>query len=223
MTTFPRSPRLIKGAIVALDQTSSRVERTIAFQYNPDTLSRTLQVQATGGEGGARSEALRLKGAPTETLRLEIELDATDQLEKAETTAVNFGIYPQLSALETLIYPTWEQIDSNMQQAAQGTLEIVPPEAPLTLLVWGKKRVLPVRLTDFSIAEEAYDVNLNPIRAKVSLSLRVLNYDDLPWEQRGAKLFSSHHRDKQAMARKGIISDRREAIQLTQVDINSLL
>lgn len=218
MTTFPRSPRLIKGALVTLDPASNRVERTIPFQYNPDTLARTLQVQAIEASG-ARSEALRLKGAPTETIRLEVEIDATDQLEQAENTAVSLGVYPQLSALETLVYPTSDRMSQNMDNAARGTLEVIPLEAPMTLLVWGRKRVLPVRLTDFSITEEAYDVNLNPIRARVSLSLRVLNYEDLPWGQRGAHLFLSHHREKEQMAAIGIPANR---TNLTGVNINRL-
>ena len=75
----------------------------------------------------------------------------------------------------------------------------------MTLLVWGVNRVLPVRITDFSITEEAYDVSLNPIRAKVSLGLRVLNYDDLPWGGRGARLFLGHHVQKELMALKASI------------------
>jgi Contractile injection system tube protein len=207
MTTFPGSPRLIKGAIVALDSSSNRVVSTVSFQYNPETLSRTLQVQAIEGEAGAQSEALRLKGAPIETMRLDVEIDATDRLEQADNTAVSLGIYPQLSALEILVYPQSSQVAANMEKASRGTLEIIPTEAPLTLLVWGKQRVLPVRLTDFSITEEAYDVNLNPIRAKVSLSLRVLNYNDLPWGQRGSRLFLTHHRNKEQMAKRGNIAN----------------
>lgn len=214
------SPRLVKGAIVAIDPTTNRVARTIVFQYNPETLSRTLQVQAIE-ESGARSEVFRLKGAPTETIRLEIEIDATDRLANGENTAVNLGIYPQLAALETLIYPDVERVSKNMENAARGVLEIIPTEAPMTLLVWGKKRVLPVRLTDFSVNEEAYDVNLNPIRAKVSLSLRVLNYDDLPWGQRGSKLFLTHHREKQNLAKQGQIS-LAEATKVVQINIPNL-
>jgi hypothetical protein len=207
MTTFPGSPRLLKGAIVALDAASNQVISTIPFQYNPESLSRTLQVQAIETEGAARSEALRLKGAPIENIKLDIELDATDKLETADATATSLGIYPQLSALEVLIYPRSSQISRNMQNASFGILEVMPTEAPMTLLVWGKKRVLPVRISDFSITEEAYDVNLNPIRAKVSLGLRILTYDDFPWGQRGARLFFTHHQEKEQMARRGNISN----------------
>ncbi|MGC1310443.1 MAG: hypothetical protein WA885_24700 [Phormidesmis sp.] len=203
MTTFPGSPKLPKGSIVAIDATTNQVVSTVTFQYNPVSLSRTLQPRVAAGDDNTREEALRLEGAPTETLKLDIEFDATDALEKADATAIEFGVYPQLAALETLIYPTTGQVVTNMEMADVGTIEIVPVEAPLTLLSWGKKRVVPVRLTDFSITEDAYDVNLNPIMAKVSLGLRVLNYDDLPWGSLSSKLFLAHHRQKERMARKG--------------------
>jgi hypothetical protein len=77
----------------------------------------------------------------------------------------------------------------------------------MTLLVWGKKRVLPIRINDFSITEEAYDVNLNPIRAKISLGFRILNYDDFPWNQLGARLFFTHHQEKEQLASRGSISN----------------
>ncbi|MEP0916972.1 hypothetical protein NC981_09080 [Leptolyngbya sp. DQ-M1] len=201
-TQFPSNfPRLLKGAIVVLDPSANAISSTLYFQYNPETLTRTLKAQASGKEGGDRSETLRLKGAPIETIKLDIEFDSTGPLSKTEKeNALSLGIYPQLSALETLIYPKSAQVRDTMQQAEQGIVEIVPLEAPMTLLIWGKNRVLPVRLTDFSITEELYDVNLNPIRAKVSLSVRVLNYDDLPWNQRGSKLFFAHHQRKEALA-----------------------
>jgi hypothetical protein len=142
-----------------------------------------------------------------ETISLDVEIDATDQLEKAQQPAISFGIYPQLSALETLIYPRSREVVKNMMQANRGTLEIVPMEAPMTLLVWGGKRLLPIRLTDFSITEEAYDTNLNPIRAKVSLGLRVLNYNDLPWNHRGSKLFLLNHKAKERMAQIAMLAN----------------
>lgn len=207
MTAYPPYPRLLKGAIVALNSSGTTIASTIPFQYNPETLNRTLQVQAAQSEGGDRAEALRLEGAPVETISLDVEIDATDQLEKLEEPAISLGIYPQLSALETLIYPESRVVVNNMKQAERGTLEIVPMEAPMTLLVWGGKRLLPIRLTDFTITEEAYDTNLNPIRAKVSLTLRVLNYNDLPWNQRGAKLFLAHHKAKERMAKRGTVAN----------------
>jgi hypothetical protein len=203
VTTFPGSPKLPKGAIVAVDTKTGKIVSTVSFQYNPESLTRTLESQVAEGANTAREEALRLEGAPIETFKVDIEFDATDKLETGDATTIEFGIYPQLSALETLIYPKSSTVVQNMERANSGMLEIIPTQAPMTLLVWGKNRVLPVRLTDFSITEDAYDINLNPIRAKVSLGLRVLNYNDLPWGERGARLFLGHHQKKEQMARKG--------------------
>ncbi|MDJ0734406.1 MAG: hypothetical protein QNJ47_10095 [Nostocaceae cyanobacterium] len=207
MTAYPPYPRLLKGAIVVLNSSATTVQNTIPFQYNPETLTRTLQVQAVDNGNGERIEALRLEGAPVETIKVDVEIDATDELEKGKQPAVSLGIYPQLSALETLIYPTSEQVKQKMNLADEGTLEIVPMEAPVTLFIWGDKRMLPVRITDFSITEEAYDTNLNPIRAKVSLGLRVLSYNDLLWNQRLSRLFMAHHKLKEGMAKLNTITN----------------
>jgi len=199
MTTFPGSPRLVKGAIVGIDPFNP-LASVIVFQYNPDSLTRTLQAQTTGSQGGDRSEALRLKGAPVETITVNIEIDATDQLEKSDPLATSLGIYPQLSALEMLIYPKSALVIANTVLLAVGTIEIIPPAAPFTLFIWGPKRVVPVRLTTFTITEEAYDVSLNPIRAKVALGLRVLSYNDFPLTHPGYSLFLAHQVVKEAMA-----------------------
>src|SRR5262249_60120840 len=126
-----------------------------------------MHIRGVSTEGGDRSEALRLKGPPVETIKLDAEIDATDQLEIADGTATQVGLHPQLAVLELIVYPTSAQLQSNNSLAQAGTLEIVPMETPLTLFVWSKQRILPVRLTDFSITEEAFDPALNPIRAKV--------------------------------------------------------
>ena len=124
MTTFPRSPRLLKGGIVLIDPDSGAVQRIIALQYNPDTLTRTLQVKGVGQESGDRTEALRLKGPPTETFKLDAEIDATDQLEFPDEnqSTVQLGLHPQLAALETIIYPLSGHLTANNSLAAAGTL-----------------------------------------------------------------------------------------------------
>jgi hypothetical protein len=201
MTTFPNSPRLVKGGIVLIDPDNGAVQRIIALQYNPDTLSRTLQIKALS-EGGDRSEALRLTGPPVETIKLDVEIDATDQLEFPDQnpTATQLGIHPQLAALETIVYPTSGQLQSNNSLAQAGTLEIIPAQAPLTLFVWSKNRVLPVRFTDMSVTEEAFDPALNPIRAKVSLGMRVLSVNDLDFDHRGNSLFMAYLQQKERLA-----------------------
>jgi len=202
MSTFPNSPRLLKAGIVLLDPESGAVRRIITLQYNPDTLTRTLQPQGAGGEGGDRAEVLRLKGPPVETIKLEAEIDATDQLEFPEQhqLATEAGISPQLAALETILYPASSQLQSNNALAGAGTLEIIPTQAALTVFVWSKNRVLPVRLTEFSITEEAFDPALNPIRAKVSLGMRVLSVNDVPFHHKAGGLYISYQRQKEQLA-----------------------
>lgn len=202
MTTFPRSPRLLKGGIVLIDSGTAAVQRVIVLQYSPDTLSRSFQVQGIGAESGDRSEALRLKGAPVETIKLEAEIDATDQLEFPDQnrTATQVGIFPQLAALETIIYPTSAQLNNNNRLAKAGTLEIAPMETPLALFVWSKTRILPVRVTELSVTEEAFDPNLNPIRAKVNLGLRVLSVNDLGFDHKGGSLFMNYLQQKENFA-----------------------
>jgi hypothetical protein len=213
MTTFPNSPRVLKGGIVLLDPVSGAVQRIITLQYNPDTLTRSLQVQSVDPAGGKnRSEALRLKGPPIETFKLDAEIDATDQLEHPDQNSptVQAGIYPQLAALETIIYPTSGQLLNANSLAQSGTLEIAPMEAPLTLFVWSRNRVVPVRVTDFSVTEEAFDTNLNPIRAKVSLGMRVLSVDDLGFEEKGGNLFMVYQQQKErlsSISRGGMLND----------------
>jgi hypothetical protein len=199
MSTFPGSPRLMKGAIVGIDILNPLASITV-FQYNPETMTRRLQAQTLGGGEGDKTEALRLKGAPIETITIDVEIDATDQLETGDGIATSLGIYPQLSALEMLIYPKSALVIANTVLMAAGTIEVVPPVAPFTLFIWGPKRVLPVRVSDFSITEEAFDVNLNPIRAKVSLGLRVLSYNDLSVLHPGYYVFLAHQVVKEAMA-----------------------
>lgn len=212
MTTFPRSPRLLRGGIVLIDPDTSAVRRVIVLQYNPDTLTRTLQVQGIGGEGGDRLEALRLKGPPAETIKLDAEIDATDQLEFPEQnpTAVELGIHPQLAALETIVYPASEDVQTNKGLAMLGTLEIAPMEAPLTLFIWSQHRILPVRLTEFSITEEMFDPILNPIRAKVSLGMRVLTVNDLGFNHKGSSLFMAYHQQKERLAARSRVGDLNE-------------
>ena len=203
MSSFPNSPKLIKSGIVLIDPNTGTVLRVIPLQYNPDTLSRTLQIHGTS-EGGDRLDALRLTGPPAETIKLEAEIDATDQLEFADQnqTIVELGLHAQLAALETIVYPESARLQANNSLAQSGTLEIAPAEEPLTLFIWSKNRVLPVRLTEFTVTEEAFDPALNPIRAKISLGMRVLNVNDLPFDHKGSSLFLAYQQQKENLAKK---------------------
>ena len=199
MSSFPGSPRVLKGAIIGVDLFNP-LASIIIFQYNPDTMTRTLTAQTTSSDNADKGETLRLKGPPRETIKVDVEVDAADQLEVADAMATTIGLHPTLASLEMLLYPKAASMIANDVLAAAGVIETIPVEAPLTLFVWGAMRTLPVRIDEFSITEEAFDTILNPIRAKVSLSLQVLNYQDLGLASVGGALFMVHQIAKEVMA-----------------------
>lgn len=193
--------RVVKGGLVTVDPETGVVQRVIALQYNPETLTRTMAVQAAGTDP---AQALRLKGVAVETLRLEAMIDATDQLADPDShpTQVEVGIHPEIAALQALVNPTVSILNLNQQLAASGVLEVLPAEVPLCLFVWSKERVVPVRVTELSVAEEAFDTRLNPIRAKVTLAMRVLSVDDLGMAHRGGTIHLAHLENQERLARR---------------------
>lgn len=203
MSSFPGSPKLVKGGLILIDPVSGVTERIISLQYNSETVQRAVTPLGVAGDTADRTEALRLKGPPVETIKIDAELDSTDQLEFPDQNAeaVKVGLLPQLAALETIAYPPSETLQLNHILAQVGTLEIAPTIAPLTLFVWSKSRVVPVRLTDYSVTETAFDANLNPIQAKVSLGMRVLSVQDLGFEGKGGSLYMIYHQQKERFAR----------------------
>ena len=195
----PISPRLLKGGIVTLDPVTGVPSSTIVLQYNPDTLTRKLQPQAVADQPD-RTEVLRVKGPPIETISVAAEIDATDQLEVSDPVASTVGIQPQLSALELLVYPTSTSLIINEALTLLGTIEILPMEQPLSVFVWNAARVTPVRITSIDITEDAFDTNLNPIRAKVSLEMRVLNVNDTGFLNPAGMIYMVYQIQKEALA-----------------------
>jgi hypothetical protein len=202
VTGFPGSPKLLKAGLVLVDAETARPLRVISLQYNSDSLSRSLQSQTTGGDPANRIEPVRFKGPAVETFKLEADIDATDQLEFPDQnpSATQYGIQPQLALLESLVQPTAAQLAAVDREASSGTLEIAPMLAPLVLFVWSRSRIVPVKVTDFSITEEAFDPALNPIRAKVSLGLRVMSVDDLSFSTKGGSLFMAYLQSREQLA-----------------------
>lgn len=199
-TGFPGAPRMLRAGLVSIDPTSLSVINVISFQYNPDTVTRTLKPRGLPSEPGDRLEVLRLTGPPHETIKIEAEIDATDQLEHATDGTGNslvptYGLLPALAAFEAMITPPAAQLLATDSLFDQGQLEVIPAEAPLMVLVWGVDRVVPVLPGDVSITEEAFDPHLHPIRAKVSLELRVLSTSDLPIDHIGAVLYVKYRQD----------------------------
>jgi hypothetical protein len=200
MSFFPGSPKLVKGGIALLDPDNGTVQQIIPLQYNPDTLTRSFKIKGVGGDSGDHIEALRLIGPPSETIKVEAEIDATDLLETADPQATQMGIHPVLAAIEMIIYPSSAHLIANNTQASAGTLEIVPLETSLTVFIFGARRIVPVRITEYSATEEAFDVALNPIRAKISLGMLVLSVDDLGFDQKGGGLFLAYLQAKEQLA-----------------------
>ena len=193
------SPLLLKGAIVSLDPTLGIPQGIIIFQYNPDEVTRSLKPQSVGDEPD-RTEIFRLKGPPIETINCTIEIDAADQLADGDPRALAFGIQPQLAALELLVYPSSAALIANEVLSLIGTIEILPMESALTVFVWSKTRVTPVRITSIDITEEAFDPQLNPIRGKVRLGMRVLNVNDVGFLTPAGALYMVYQVEKEALA-----------------------
>lgn len=187
MTRIPGLPKVAKAAIVIFEPPAN-IPSVITFQYNPETISRDLKADAV--EGGDRSDAFRLKGAMQENIKMEVQLDATDAQVEGRPLAGQ-GVYPQLAAFENLLAPSSFSVLSNTAMLASGTIEILPASAPFTVLVWGQ-RVLPVRISGLSLTEEAFDIDLTPIRAKVSLDFKVLTYSDLQRSHPGYAMYLGH-------------------------------
>ena len=207
MNALSNSPRLTKGALVGVDLFNP-LASVLVFQYNPDTMTRRIEAR-TAGEGGDRGEQMRLSGPPKETITLTVEVDAADQLEQGNPLTAEVGIHPTLAALEMMLYPKMASVVLNGVLSLAGTIEILPVEAPTILFVWGPARVLPVKLTSFSITEEAFDPLLNPILAKVELSLTVLTYQDLSVLHPGSALFMAHQIVKEVLGTSNVVNSAR--------------
>jgi hypothetical protein len=205
---FPRSPRLLKGGLVVFtSQKPGPPPTVIVFQYNPEQISRSLAHRAAPPDpssvGGAREDAFRVIGPPVETIKLSVVLNAADQLEQPDQNSevVANGLHPALAALELLLYPPSTQVSLNRALAQGGSVQICPADLPFTMLVWGKSRAVPVRLTDFAVTEEAFDPALNPIQAKVDLGMRVLTYMELKEDTIGFSAYIAYQAQKEALAR----------------------
>jgi hypothetical protein len=219
---FPGRPRLLKGALVAYDQPIlGPVPNVIVLQYNPEQLTRTLQPrlarQPPTSAVEARNDAVLVAGPPTESITLGVELDAADQLETGNRIAVERGILPALAALELLMYPKSRDVRLNEQDAGQGRANLKREDMPLVLFVWGAARVVPVRVSSFSVTEQAFDQALNPIRARVDLGLQVLTYVDLPRDSLGRDAYRAMMVRRERLAELNIVNTAESILGLLPI------
>lgn len=213
-TSFPLSPKVMRGAIVGID-IFNPISSIAIFQYNPEQLSRSLSPQYTGGGGGgAKAEALRLAAPPQETISATLKLDLIDQMEQGENGPLGAGISGNLAALEMLIYPKTIAVAINQALLIAGMMEVVPPAAPLTLFIYGVTRIVPVKIESLSITETAHDANLHPIRADVSVGMKVLTYNDLSMTNPGYWAFMAHQVVKETLATVASLNNVAEAAGL---------
>ena len=167
----PFAPRLLKGGLVQVDPDTGARAAGDRAPVQPRHADPDAAGAGERGEGGDRSQALRLQGrrrSRRSSSRPRSTPPTGSRTRTSNRDTVELGIHPQLAALEALVHPRADDLQANDALAGSGVLEVLPLEAPLTLFVWSKQRVVPVRVTDLSITEEAFDVALNPIRAKVS-------------------------------------------------------
>jgi hypothetical protein len=212
MNQSPLRPNLQKGALAVYPTHTpgSQPSRVIVFQFNPDAMKRTLAhraapAPAAGASGASKEDVLRVAGPPLETINLTVEMNAADQLEDpdAKATVAEHGLHPALATLELLMYPPTLSAALIAQKAAAGQVQVSPADLPLVLLIWGKQRVLPVKLTSFAIAEDAFDTRLNPIAAKVELGMQVLTYMEFTDSSIGRDAFIAYQKAKENLAQIG--------------------
>ena len=163
-----------KGALVQVSTTAQ--PQLVSFQYNPESLKRNISAAATKKESKSPKSPLE---APGEDINMTLKISAMDELNEKDPVASQYGIYPQLAALECMVNPSSVFVLANAAANQMGTTEILPPKESITLLIWGQGRVLPVTIKSYDINETYHDSKLNPIFAEVGVSLSVVKYSDV--------------------------------------------
>lgn len=154
----------------------------VVFQFNPERMTRTpaLVQPPPPDNGSGTHDANQQPGQPSESISFSLRIDATDQLARANPIAAASGILPTLSALELLMIPKSSlSIDLFNLSGGPKPHQHPPERLPVVIFVWGAFRIVPINITSLSINETQYDQLLNPVRAEVSVSLRVLTPSQL--------------------------------------------
>lgn len=174
----------LRGAFIAYEPGGyPDRKRVIPFRFNPESLSRTVAVeagQAGGGVEGAAPGAAAEPSAETsadaggtlkESFSVQIRVDFADREESVSGLDAEFGVAPEIAAIEDLLYPA----ETEAEASSDGTEPVRPARPrPTVLFVWGRKRVLPVRIASLKIDETLYNEHLNPVRAELEASLELL-------------------------------------------------
>jgi hypothetical protein len=187
----------------------------VIFQFNPESLSRTIQIppRPTGGTARETTQA----GEPSiEKITLKAQFSAADGMGTGNVLARTMGVGPRLAALEKMVNPASklsgligaaiDAIGSALGIGGGGggdARQTIPREKyPRILFLWGPLRVLPVVIESMTITELQYDFMLNPIQADVAIGLAVNAIDCCSNDSvgKGALEYSNLAKDVQAMA-----------------------
>jgi len=201
-TLYDPARKTLKGSLVILPPGGGS-QQVIVFQLNPASLRRRLEPQVSGGDRQSQAARLMYAAAPTESIDVELEIDATLQLPAGPGQPAAPDIGPQLASLESLLYPPGQQVRTQQVLLRAGILEIGPYLAPTVVFTWGSTRAVPIKVINYSVTEETFLASLAPIRARVSLNMQVLSYSDVSPQDPAYSLFLAYLNAKQQQATSG--------------------
>ena len=204
---------LLRGALIEYSGGPiGPIPNVVIFQFNPESLARTLQIPPRP-TGTTRRETTQAGEKTFERITFKAHFSAADMLDEGKSLAQLFGIGPQLAALEKMVLPSAklssvigaaiDAIGDALGAGGGAPAQPIPRETyPRILFVWGLSRVLPVTIDSMSISELEYDAVLNPLRAEVDITLSVIAVDDCSDDllAKGALEFSSIAKEAQAVA-----------------------
>lgn len=205
---------LLRGALIEYGTSLiGPIPNVVIFQYNPESLSRTLQIPPRP-TGATQRETTQAGEKTFEKITFKAHFSAANMLDEDKELAKLFGIGPQLCALEKMVLPSSKiasligaAIDAIGDALGGGgddtPAQPIPREKyPRILFIWGLTRVLPVTIDSMSISELEYDSILNPLRAEVDITLSVMAVDDCSDDvlAKGALEYSTIAKEAQAIA-----------------------
>jgi len=185
-TGYSRAPKLLNGAFVQLlEDIVGFLPNVVTFQYNPETITRALEpwnpMEVDQSDRGSQAPTVQPFDVPEKFSGFQLEFDATDGMGVGHPVYDQFGVEPQLAALRKLVQASQGLIgdltSSFKDLAGIGGTEAKRPTVAPTLLVLGKRVILPVRITSFSVEEKMHSPMLYPIMATVSLDMEVMTPD----------------------------------------------
>lgn len=205
---------LLRGALIEYGtDLIGLIPNVVIFQFNPESLSRTLEIPPRPS-GVTQRESTQAGEKTFEKISFKAHFSAANMLDEGKELAQLFGVGPQLAALEKMVLPSSKiagligaAIDAIGSALGGGSgdapAQPIPREKyPRILFIWGLTRVLPVTIDSMSISELEYDAVLNPTRAEVDLQLSVIAVDDCSDDilAKGALEYSTIAKEAQAIA-----------------------